>query len=90
MKSAIITDVKTSPGGVIRALRNDKGLTVGELAEKSGTSASGVSRWENGSRVPNIDVFVRIVQALGADVVVIKTRRGEDHAPASKGGTNGK
>ena len=56
----------------IRALRKAEGLTMKELAERTGLSESAISRWENGNRVPSSDKLVTIIQALNGDVFVIK------------------
>ncbi len=86
MINALITDRKFSPGETIRELRREQGLTLRELADRSGVSDSGVSRWENGERVPNVDAFVRIIEALDAEVVIIRKKgRGADRVPAPEG-----
>ena len=41
-----------SMGDQIRAMRQIRGLTQKELAEKLGISAVGVAQWENGLRCP--------------------------------------
>lgn len=84
MKNVLITDVEMDAGDIIKGLRNDKGLTLKELAKRANVSESAVSRWENKNRIPTIDVFIRIVMALDHEVVVIKKRRGDEANPASK------
>lgn len=70
MKNVIATDRELSAGEVIKELRSEKGLTLRQLAARSETSKSGLSRWEHGDRVPNVDAFVRILRALDAELVV--------------------
>ena len=86
MINAIVTDKQYTAGEAIKELRNEKGLTIRELATRAGVSESGLYRWENGERVPSIDVYNRIIKALGADIVVIRSRRADDRAPASQEG----
>ena len=73
MRQVIVDDnIKTNAAGVIKALRTEKGLTLRQLSAKADVSKSGLSRWENGERVPNVDAFTRILKALDADIVVIR------------------
>lgn len=72
MKNIIVTDRELDPGEVIKQLRNEKNFTLRELAARSGTSKSGLSRWEHGDRVPSVDVYIRILKALDADLVVTR------------------
>ena len=53
-----------SMGDQIRAMRQIRGLTQKELAEKLGISAVGVAQWENGLRCPKIETLKRIADAL--------------------------
>lgn len=68
----VTTQAEMNVGEIIKTMRHDSNLTVRELAEKSGVSKSGVSRWENSERIPNVDVFIRILKAMNAELVVIK------------------
>lgn len=89
MIHALVTDRQISTSAVIRELRNEKGLTLRQLAERANVSDSAVSRWENGERVPNVDAYIRIIQALDAEVVIIrKNGRGADRVPAPEGVNN--
>ncbi len=55
----------------IRALRERRGLTREELAEKTGLSAVYVKKLEAGERKsPSFPTLQRIAQALGATLVV--------------------
>ncbi|MAW77983.1 MAG: hypothetical protein CMJ95_11445 [Planctomycetes bacterium] len=51
-------------GDVIRTLREGKGVTAKDLAERVGLSASQMSRLENGQRRVNSEVLARIARAL--------------------------
>ncbi|MER5905074.1 helix-turn-helix transcriptional regulator [Streptomyces mirabilis] len=48
--------------------RISAGLTSRQLAEKSGLSASTISRYEDASRVPSVDSLVQLSRAFGHDV----------------------
>lgn len=73
MRQIIVDDnVKLDAGNVIKSLRTDQDITLRQLAKDAGVSESGLSRWENGNRIPNIDTFIRVLKALNADIVVIR------------------
>lgn len=72
MKNVLVTDRNLNAGEIIRELRAEKGLTLRQLATRSGTSKSGLSRWENGDRVPKLDAYIRILKALDAELVVTR------------------
>ena len=59
-----------SIGETIRYLRTQQGLTIQQLADKSGISMSAISKWENGKRIPSFENFVKIVLALDSDVFI--------------------
>lgn len=45
-------------GHYLRTLRTKKGLTQAELAEVIGVSNRSISRWENGSTLPDLSILV--------------------------------
>ena len=47
-------------GVYLKKLRNEKGLTQEELAEKFGVTRRTVSRWETGYSLPDIDVLIEM------------------------------
>ena len=55
-------------GATIRALREQKGLTQAQLAERLFVSDKTVSKWENGKGYPDIVLLESIAEALGASV----------------------
>ena len=61
-----------SIGELIKAKRLEKGLTLRELGDMVGTSGGAISRWESGKRIPTVDIFDAIMEALGSDVLVVK------------------
>lgn len=55
----------------LKKLRMEKGLSQQALAEKLFVTKSAVSRWENGSRLPDAAMMSRLAEILGADVNVL-------------------
>lgn len=55
-------------GAVIRELREKKGLTQAELAERLFVSDKTVSKWENGKGYPDITLLETIAKALDVSV----------------------
>ena len=49
----------------IRQLRNERGLSQAQLAEKMYVTRSTVARWESGSRLPDAAMIVRLAESLG-------------------------
>ena len=47
-------------GAYLKKLRNEKGLTQEELAEKFGVTRRSVSRWETGYNLPDIDILIEM------------------------------
>ena len=50
---------------MIRQLRNEKGLSQGQLADRVFVTRSTVARWETGSRLPDAVMIVRLAKCLG-------------------------
>lgn len=55
-------------GGVIRTLREAKGLTQNALAERLGVSDKAVSKWETGKGYPDITLIEPLARLLGVSV----------------------
>lgn len=55
-------------GAIIRQLREEKGMTQAELAEKLSVSDKAVSRWETGRGYPDITLIEPLASALGVSV----------------------
>jgi len=62
-------------GTTLKSLREERGYTVRQLAEKAQVQSSHLSNIENGKRSPGLDVIDRICNALGASItqVLVKT-----------------
>lgn len=52
-------------GDVLRAAREGKGLSVPELARKSGLAKQAVYFWESGEREPSLRALRKIAAGLG-------------------------
>lgn len=51
---------RTKIGCFLRKLRKEKNLTQEKLAEKFGVSSRSVSRWENGTSMPELGILVEL------------------------------
>ena len=56
---------QTKTGGLIRALRTQKGLTQKELAEAVGVGDKAVSKWERGLGCPDVSLLPELSRVLG-------------------------
>ena len=56
-------------GEIIKRLREQKGLTQTELAERIGVSSKAVSKWETAKGLPDISLIEPLAKALGCSVV---------------------
>lgn len=55
-------------GEALRRLREDRGLTQKELAQRSGTARRVVNSWETGRNLPRVPTLEGALEALGADL----------------------
>lgn len=58
-------------GGRIRELREAKGLTITEVAQRAGTERPNVSRLEHGRHLPSLDTIERLAEALEVPVAAL-------------------
>lgn len=56
-------------GSTIKKLRESKGVTQQQLAEKIGVSGKAVSKWETAKGLPDISLVEPLSQALGVSVM---------------------
>ena len=56
-------------GATIRSLRENKGLTQGQLAGSLGISTQAVSKWETGRGLPDISLIGALAATLGVSVM---------------------
>ena len=60
--------MKLNLGNQIRLNRRRLNLTQEQLAEKFGTSPQAISRWENGTTYPDIEMLPMIASFFGTSV----------------------
>lgn len=66
----------------LKNLRTKTGLSQRELAEKMYVNRSTITRWESGSRLPNVVMISRLSQCLGVNVnTLFSTAAESDDAP---------
>ena len=64
-KEAAISDPKRSFGEILHYARKSRGLTIKQLEKKSGVSASFISRIENDTGNPSVEIVRKLAEALG-------------------------
>lgn len=52
----------------LKKFRTEKGLSQRELAERLFVTRTSVNRWENGTRLPNVEMILKLSETLGVDV----------------------
>ena len=52
----------------IRTLRSEKKLSQGKLAQALGVSRQAVSKWENGSSVPDMENLIQLCELFEVDI----------------------
>ena len=56
-------------GAAVKALRESRGMTQAELAEKIGVSSKTVSKWETAKGLPDITLLQPLAAALGVSLI---------------------
>jgi transcriptional regulator with XRE-family HTH domain len=69
-------------GSLLREARLRAGLTQAELAERSGTARSQISRYERGDVLPSLEVLRRLIRACGLELGVRIFNSDADHDAA--------
>ncbi|MEM7048671.1 MAG: helix-turn-helix transcriptional regulator [Acidobacteriota bacterium] len=64
-------------GIALRSLREQAGLQQGELGLKAAVTQSNVSAYELGKRAPQWPTLLRLLDAMGADLLDLSVRMGE-------------
>ena len=57
----------------LKRLRTEKGLSQIQLGKQMSVSNSTIARWENGSRLPDAAILLRLSEILGVDVNILLT-----------------
>ena len=55
-------------GQFLKTLRNEKSVTQAELAEMLGVSNRSISRWENGTTMPDFDLLIELAKYYDLEV----------------------
>ena len=58
-------------GGKIKAIRQNKGLTIQQLAEKAGLAKALISQIENGQVSPPISTLLKVANSLNTDISLL-------------------
>ena len=66
-------------GNVLRSLRIKEGLRQGDLAEKIGISRSAIGMYENGERVPDVELLERFADFFNVDMNYITGTTNEEY-----------
>ena len=70
-------------GSRIRELREQKGITQSQLADRMVVSRSTVANWEAGKRLPDIGMLARLARCLEIETYVLMDElRGPEEPPA--------
>src|SRR4051812_9371952 len=62
--SSTLTEIHQTLRERLRAFREMRGLTQGELGTRAGMAAASVSHFETGQRVPSLDSLLKLADAL--------------------------
>lgn len=63
----------------VEKIRLEKGLSLSELARKSGVAVSHIHNIENGSKIPTITVLCKLARALNVHCsVLFSCEKGDD------------
>jgi transcriptional regulator with XRE-family HTH domain len=65
----------------LKKIRTEKGLSQRELAERLFVTRTSVNRWENGSRLPDAAMLLRLSKALGVDINILFNAAAESDTP---------
>jgi transcriptional regulator with XRE-family HTH domain len=76
-KNAPRQDRRIRMGERLRQIRNELGLTLAEVADRSGLAVSTVSKVERGKMALTYDRFNQLADGLGVDVAALFTEHGE-------------
>ncbi len=66
-------------GQFLKSLRSEKSITQAELAEMLGVSNRSISRWENGTTMPDFDLVIELAKYYEVEVGEILDGERKDH-----------
>ena len=62
--------IRTKIGAELRAIRQARGLSIRELAERTGIGYAHISRVENGTYNIRLDIIERLLAGLNAELKI--------------------
>ena len=71
-------------GKFIAALRKERGLTQGQLAERIGVTDKAVSKWETGRGFPDVSVLPALAEELGATLTELVNGERSEKSPSQE------
>lgn len=75
------SDRRVRMGERLRQLRRERGLTLQEVAKRSGLAVSTVSKVERGLMAPTYDRFSQLAEGLGVDIAELFSEEGGRFQP---------
>lgn len=70
-------------GSFLKKLRNEKSITQSELAELLGVSNRSISRWENGTTMPDFDLLIELSKYYDVEIgEILDGKRNTDNMDA--------
>ncbi len=78
-KESEVINMTETMGQIIKRLRKERNLTQEELAEQLNISAPAVSKWENGTSMPDISQVVPLANLFGVPTDVLFGVYGTEH-----------
>ena len=66
-------------GSNIKKLREERGITQAQLAERLGVSFQAVSKWECGTTVPDVGILPDVAELFGVTVDFLFREDGGSH-----------
>lgn len=60
--------VKKAFSETLKRLRKSKGFTMGKMADELGISSGSISNYENGQRLPDIEIAAKIADYFGVSI----------------------
>ena len=55
-------------GERLKEIREERGVSMSELARQMGTSQQNISRWEKGERVPSGETLIKLADFLNVSI----------------------
>ena len=77
---------QAKPGGMLKALRTQKGWTLAEVSRRTGMTVSALSKVENDKMALTFDKLVRLSEGLGVDIAQFFGSAESDAARTHGGG----